>query len=197
MDHITFFSLSHEEQEHVRTYQRAENDYDDAYIEKARAENEMASVINRKRAVINKLNSLNSEYKCKKRSYDKLVKAASKNDDIEVSRKDTRSKLDTASAGYAAIGTCSANMPKKLNDVFEASNNRTDRLLSQSFAGIKKAQASVKAKLEELESKINSLKGEKEECEHRERQLREVISEQDRIMRRASFEMSVNRRYMY
>ena len=189
--------LTEEVRRGLETYYRAEERYEDAYAEKGRAENDIVRIQNRRRDIINEINQCNSDRRCHQRSLDKIKNAISKNNDIESSRKDAASKLETASSGFAAIGTCTTVTPKKLTDVFEEKNRSTNRMLEESFRQIKNASSSISKKIDNLDNRIRQLQNEKDEGQRRERQLREHINEQNRIIRNASFEMACNRKYLH
>lgn len=188
--------MTPEQIKHQEEYYRAKRNYENASIEKRRAENEIIRIRNRRTQIINKVNGLNSEKRRNETSLAEINKTSARNNDIDVGIKDGESKLSTAAAGFLAIGESSVGNPQNLVDVFDDKNRISKAAINGAFEQMKRAATSISRKIEELISAIRRLETEMEEGKRREHSLSYVASQQQRIMNNASIEMAYHKRHM-
>ena len=181
-----------EQKKHQEEYYKAKNRYENAAYEKRRAENEIIDIRNRKPQLINKINQLNAEKKCNLSSLEEISKSVKTN-----GIRDTETKLETASNGFLAIGESSLGKPQNLTTVFDDVNRSSKNNISNAFVTLKKTQALVNGKINDINSQIKNLQTELENKKNRERSLQCIVSEKQRTMNNAAVEMAYHKKHMY
>lgn len=151
-----------EQKKHQEEYYKAKNRYENATYEKRRAENEIIDIRNRKPQLINKINQLNAEKKCNLSSLEEISKSVKTNGSFDQSIRDTETKLETASNGFLAIGESSLGKPQNLTTVFDGVNRSSKNNISNAFVTLKKTQALVHGKINDINSQIKNLQTELE-----------------------------------
>ncbi len=186
-----------EQKKHQEEYYKAKNRYENATYEKRRAENEIIDIRNRKPQLINKINQLNAEKKCNLTSLEEISKSVKTNGSFEQSIKDTETKLETASNGFLAIGESSLGKPQNLTTVFDGVNRSSKNNISSAFVNLKRTQALINNKINDINSQIKNLQTELENKKSRERSLQCIVSEKQRTMNNAAVEMAYHKKHMY
>ena len=183
-----------EQKKHQEEYYKAKNRYENATYEKRRAENEIIDIRNRKPQLINKINQLK---KCNLTSLEEISKSVKTNGSFEQSIKDTETKLETASNGFLAIGESSLGKPQNLTTVFDGVNRSSKNNISSAFVNLKRTQALINNKINDINSQIKNLQTELENKKSRERSLQCIVSEKQRTMNNAAVEMAYHKKHMY
>lgn len=186
-----------EQKKHQEEYYKAKNRYENAAYEKRRAENEIIDIRNRKPQLINKINQLNAEKKCNLSSLEEISKSVKTNGSFDQSIRDTETKLETASNGFLAIGESSLGKPQNLTTVFDGVNRSSKNNITNAFVTLKKTQALVNGKINDINSQIKNLQTELENKKSRERSLQCIVSEKQRTMNNAAVEMAYHKKHMY
>ena len=188
--------MTPEQQKHQEDYLIAKRRYENAFVEKRRAENEINNILNRRQQIINAINELSAERSRNNDSLSEIQKSSAQNGDFDVSVKDTEVKLEAASSGFLAIGESSVGMPQRLTDVFEERNRSSRSSIANAFEQMKNIGNSIQRKIEDLSRQISQLEQEMEDGKNRERYLNNVIAEQNHIMNNASIEMAYHKKYL-
>jgi len=188
--------MTPEQQKHQEEYLIAKKKYENAFAEKRRAENEISNLLNRRQQILSSINDMVAERNRNNDSLTQLQNTSSQNSDFEASVRDTDIKLESASEGFLAIGESSVGKPQKLTDVFDERNRKSKSSITSAFDQIKNIGNSIQRKIDELNRQIAQLERELEDGRNRERQLNNVISEQNRIMNNASIEMAYHKKHL-
>lgn len=188
--------MTPEQQRHQEEYLIAKKKYENAFIEKRRAENEINDILNRRQPIINAINDMVAERNRNSDSLSQLQNTSSQNNDLEDSVRDTDAKLETASQGFLAIGESSVGNLQNLTIVFDERNRKSKSSIKSAFDQIKNAVSLLKIKIDDLNRRIDQLEGELEDGQNRERNLNGVIFDQNRIMNNASIEMAYHKKYL-
>ena len=188
--------MTPEQQMHVEECSRARSRYEDASMEKRRAENEIAEIQNRRQAILNEINQLQAEKKKFEGSHGEITKGISSNSSFETGLKDSESKLAAASTGFIAIGSTTHSKPQDLNVVFSDKNTKTKNSISSVFSGLKNISRNMETKIADLKTRIGQLETEEENGRSRERSLANYASEQGSRMNNAAIEMAYHKKYL-
>lgn len=183
-------------QQHMEEYMIAKRKYENAFSEKRRAENEINGIRNRRQQIINSINEKSSERKRNTDSHAEIQRSYAKNGEFDASVRDTESKLETATAGYSAIGVSSTGGVQKLTEVFDARNRASKSAITSAFNQLKNIEGAIQRKIDDLNRQISQLERELEDGHNRERYLNGVVSQQDHIMNNASIEMAYHKMNM-
>ena len=172
-----------EQKKHQEEYYKAKNRYENAAYEKRRAENEIIDIRNCKPQLI--------------KIGEEISKSVKTNGSFDQSIRDTETKLETASNGFLAIGESSLGKPQNLTTVFDDVNRSSKNNISNAFVTLKKTQALVNGKINDINSQIKNLQTELENKKNRERSLQCIVSEKQRTMNNAAVEMAYHKKHMY
>jgi len=188
--------MTPEQQMHEEEYSRARSRYEDASMEKRRAENEIAEIRNRRQCILNEINQLNAEKKKFEGSKGEIDKSISSNNSFDESLKDSDSKLSLASQGYLAIGSTSESKPQDLNVVFSEKNSKTKNSISTVFSNLRNINQNLENKITELKGNISRLETEEANGRSRENYLSNYAAEQASRMNNAAADMAYHKRHM-
>ena len=188
--------MTQDQRQHQDAYDHARRDYDNASAAKRNAENEIIGIQNRRKQIVNEINSLESEKKLNEESLTELQKTTQHDSDISSGITDAATKLDTAATGFLAIGSASSCQLKNLNNVFDERDRNARTRISGIFENINSAKLSITSKINELTGNIRRLENEMEEGKQRERSLNNSIAEYSRAMSNASYSMAYHKRCM-
>lgn len=188
--------MTPEHQKHQEDYMKAKKKYENAFIEKRRAENEINNILNRRQKIINMINELTAERNRNTDSLSEIQRSSAQNGDFDASVKDTETKLEAASSGFLAIGESSVGTPQRLTEVFDERNRKSKSSIASAFEQMKNIGSSIQRKIDDLNRQISQLEREMEEGKNRERYFNSVIAEQERIMNNASIEMTYHKKHM-
>lgn len=186
--------MTPEQQQHYDEYYAAKRRYENAFIEKRQAENEITEIINRRNQIVNRVNELASERKLNDGSLAELQRSMSQNGDFDNSVRDTELKLESASTAFLAIGESSVGKPQNLTEVFDERNRSSKSAIGRTFEQIKNISSSIQGKIDDITRQINQLESEREDGQNRERYLNGVISDRNSAMNNASIEMAYHQR---
>lgn len=95
-------------------------------------------------------------------SLEEISKSVKTNGSFEQSIKDTETKLETASNGFLAIGESSLGKPQNLTTVFDGVNRSSKNNISSAFVNLKRTQALINNKINDINSQIKNLQTELE-----------------------------------
>ena len=188
--------MTPEQQMHEEEYARARSRYEDASMEKRRAENEIAEIQNRRRSILNEINQLQAEKKKFEGSQSEITKSISSNNTFDDCLKDSDSKLTAASQGFLAISSASHSKLQDLNVVFNDKNTKTKSSITSVFSGLKTVNQNLENKITELKNRISQLETEEANGRNREHSLANYASEQASRMNSAAADMAYHRRHM-
>ncbi len=174
----------------IQMYNYWRRKYEEAYMLKQRASNNIIDIQNRRRQIINEINALESERRNYIESQQGLTRASSNNSDITDCVSDVAKKLETASEGFLAIGETSESKPQNLSVVFSERDSAQKSTISQLFEGLKNINSGVASKISELDEQIRRLQTESSDGQNEERRLIYYMDEQDRMMSTAEVQMA-------
>ena len=188
--------MTAEQQHHQDEYYAAKRRYENAYSDKRHAENQVSAIINRRNQIISQINAKVAERNRYSDSLSRLQDSSAKNGDFDTSVRDTELKLEAASEGFSAIGESSLCKPKKLTEVFSDKNSLSKSSISNAFTKIKTISNNIQNKIAELNGQISALEREMEDGKNSERYWNGVISDKNRAMNSASWDMAYHKKYM-
>ena len=174
----------------IQMYNYWRKKYEEAYMLKQRASNNIVDLQNRRRQIIDEINALESERRNYVESQEGLAKASSNDSDITDCVSDVAKKLETASEGFLAIGETNESKPQNLSVVFSERDSAQKSTISQLFEGLKNINSGIANKISELDDQIKRLQVESDDGQSEERRLLYCMDEQDRMMNTAEVQMA-------
>ena len=84
-----------------------------------------------------------------------------------------------------------------MTTVFDGVNRSSKNNISSAFVNLKRTQALINNKINDINSQIKNLQTELENKKNRERSLQCIVSEKQRTMNNAAVEMAYHKKHMY
>lgn len=188
--------MTREQQKHKEEYEIQKKKYEDAYSEKMMSIRQLEALRNNKQAVINQINSKNSESKQVSEAQEKLAETNNKDSAIISSVNIAGKNLSEVARQFKSIGTSSRGNQKDLEAVFESKNKSSNKSINGAIEKIKNAKKTLSDRNTVLTSEIKALNDNKDDIDRNITKYMQLIDEADSKMRSASISMAYHKKHM-
>ena len=188
--------MTREQQRHQEEYEIQKRKYEDAYSEKMMSIRQLEALRNNKQAVINQINSKNSESKQVSEAQEKLAETNNKDSAIISSVNIAGKNLSEVARQFKSIGTSSRGNQKDLEAVFESKNKSSNKSINGAIEKIKNAKKTLSDRNTVLTSEIKALNDNKDDIDRNITKYMQLIDEADSKMRSASISMGYHKKHM-
>lgn len=188
--------MTREQQRHQEEYEIQKRKYEDAYSEKMMSIRQLEALRNNKQAVINQINSKNSESKQVSEAQEKLAETNNKDSAIISSVNIAGKNLGEVARQFKSIGTSSRGNQKDLEAVFESKNKSSNKNINGAIEKIKNAKKTLSDRNTVLTSEIKALNDNKDDIDRNITKYMQLIDEADSKMRSASISMAYHKKHM-
>lgn len=120
----------------------------------------IASLQERRRATVNRINELNTSSKKLKDAIGDLKKVLDREDNVSEKLTKVSQKMETASENFSSMVKASDVNNKSLTDVFSSEASSTKSAISNIFSTVKTRKANLEKRLEEQEKDLKQAKEE-------------------------------------
>lgn len=188
--------MTREQQKHQEEYEIQKRKYEDAYSEKMMSIRQLEALRNNKQAVINQINSKNSESKQVSEAQEKLAETNNKDSAIISSVNIAGKNLSEVARQFKSIGTSSRGNQKDLEAVFESKNKSSNKNINGAIEKIKSAKSALSDRNTVLTSEIKALNDNKDDIDRNITKYMQLIDEAEAKMRNASISMAYHKKHM-
>ena len=188
--------MTREQQKHKEEYEIQKKKYEDAYSENMMSIRQLEALRNNKQAVINQINSKNSESKQVSEAQEKLAETNNKDSAIISSVNIAGKNLSEVARQFKSIGTSSRGNQKDLEAVFESKNKSSNKSINGAIEKIKNAKKTLSDRNTVLTSEIKALNDNKDDIDRNITKYMQLIDEADSKMRSASISMAYHKKHM-
>ena len=188
--------MTREQQKHKEEYEIQKKKYEDAYSEKMMSIRQLEALRNNKQAVINQINSKNSESKQVSEAQEKLAETNNKDSAIISSVNIAGKNLSEVARQFKSIGTSSRGNQKDLEAVFESKNKSSNKSINGAIEKIKNAKKTLSDRNTVLTSEIKALNDNKDDIDRNITKYMQLIDEADSKMRSASISMAYHKKHL-
>ena len=171
-------------------YMRWQRRYEDADVQRQRAENDIVDLHNRIRHLLEDINDYEAQCRQYVESAEQINKTTQDDGDITASIADADEKMELAANGLTGMGESSFCKPPNLISIFEERDRNAKTGISGAFEALKRTRQNMEATIDEFHHKIHECEAKIEECNHALQQKQFQIEDCRHIMTNASYEMA-------